>query len=212
VPLALFDLDNTLISRQEALTPVAAQFCAAHRLGADAVPYVAERFRERTGVTVFAQLRNEFDLSSPVQELWDWYVDAIVAAVSCPAVVLAGLQQLRGRGWTVGVVTNGAIDIQTAKVHATGIGKTVDALVISEDVGVRKPDPAIFHAAAARCGQSLTGGWMTGDNPDTDINGAHGVGLHTIWIAAGRTWTHDGPPAEHAVNDALAAITHLLAQ
>jgi len=80
------------------------------------------------------------------------------------------------------------------------------------NASLRKPDPGIFHVAAARCGQPLIGGWMTGDNPDTDITGAHGVGLRTLWIAAGRTWTHDAPPAEHSVDNALAAIIHLLAQ
>jgi putative hydrolase of the HAD superfamily len=212
VPLALFDLDNTLIRRQQVLTPVAEQFCAAHRLGADAVPHVAEAFRERTGIAIFARLRSEFDLASTAPELWGWYVDAIVAAVNCPAPVLDGLQQLRDCGWNVGIVTNGATDIQVAKLRSTGIDQVVDTVVISEDVGTRKPDPAIFHAAATRCGQPLADGWMTGDNPTTDIGGAQGVGLRTIWIAAGRTWTHDAPPAEHAVDDVLAAIAHLLAQ
>ena len=212
MPLALFDLDNTLICRKQALTPVSEQFCAEHHLESDVVPYVFEAFRERTGIAVFARLRHEFDLASPVQELWDWYVDAIVAAVSCPPLVLAGLQELRGSGWAVGIITNGATDIQTAKLRATGIDQTVDTVVISEDIGIRKPDPGIFHVAAARCGQPLIGGWMTGDHPDTDITGAHGVGLRTICIAAGRTWAHDAPPAEHSVDNALAAITHLLAQ
>jgi len=209
VPLAFFDLDNTLIRRQSVLAPVAEQFCATYGLDADAVPHIADAFRERTGRAVFARLRSEYGLADQVTGLWAWYVDAIAAAIACPAPVLDGLQQLRDRGWTVAVVTNGATDIQTAKLRSTGIDQVIDAVIISEDIGVRKPDPAIFRAAAALCGQPLAGGWMTGDNPDTDISGAHDVGLRTIWIAAGRTWTHHAPPAEHAVDDALAAITHL---
>ncbi|MFC1428585.1 HAD family hydrolase [Streptacidiphilus sp. N1-12] len=210
MPLALFDLDNTLISRQQLLAPIAEQFCAAHGVDADAAPRVADTFLERTGPEVFARLRSEYGLPEQVTHLWAWYVDAIAAAVDCPVPVLDGLQQLRDCGWTVAVVTNGATDIQTAKLSATGLDQIVDAAVISESVGIRKPDPAIFRAAAARCGKPLAGGWMTGDNPDTDISGAHGVGLRAIWIAAGRTWTHDAPPAEHTADDALAAITHLL--
>jgi FMN phosphatase YigB (HAD superfamily) len=210
VPLALFDLDNTLIARQGVLAPVAEQFCSAHRLGADAASHVAGAFAERTGIEVFARLRSEYGLTDQVPELWAWYVDAIVAAISCPVPVLAGLQQLRDCGWKVGIVTNGAMDIQAAKVRATGIDQVVDAVVISEDAGVRKPDPAIFRTAAARCGQELAGGWMTGDNPATDVAGAQAVGLHTIWIAAGRSWTRAEPPPEYAVDDASAAIAHLL--
>jgi putative hydrolase of the HAD superfamily len=210
VPLALFDLDNTLVNRTGAMRSVVERLCAAHGVHPADVPRIAEALRERAYPATFATLRREFHLPSPALALWDWYVDAIAAAVTCPPEISAGLAQLRACGWTVGIVTNGATDIQRAKLHATGLDQVVDAICISDDIGSRKPEPAIFHAAADRCGLPLTEGWMVGDNPDTDIAGAHGVGLRTIWIAAGREWTHDSRPADHNVADATGAVKHLL--
>jgi putative hydrolase of the HAD superfamily len=211
VSLVLFDLDNTLIHRQSAIGSVVERFAAAHGVHPADVPCVAEALRDRAYPATFAALRREFHLPSPALALWDWYVDAVAAAVTCPIENLASLEQLRDSGWTIAIVTNGATDIQRAKLRATGLDEAVDAICISDDIGVRKPEPAIFHAAADRCGQPLTDGWMVGDNPDTDIAGAHGVGLRTIWIAAGRDWTHDSRPADHDVADATGAVTHLLA-
>jgi putative hydrolase of the HAD superfamily len=210
VPLALFDLDNTLIHRQSALRSVVERFCAAHGLHPADVPRVAEALRDRAYPATFVALRRELHLPGPASALWDWYVDAISAAVTCPSETLGGLEQLRASGWTVGIVTNGASDVQRAKLRATGLDARVDAVCISDDIGVRKPDPDIFHAAADRCGHLRADGWMIGDNPATDIAGAHDVGLRTIWIAAGRDWTHPGRPADHNATDASAAVAHLL--
>jgi hypothetical protein len=60
--------------------------------------------------------------------------------------------------------------------------------VISETVGHRKPDPAIFAAAAETAGCSLNGAWMIGDSPQADIGGASAAGISSVWISAGRPW------------------------
>ena len=96
---------------------------------------------------------------------------------------------MRAAGWTVGVITNGAADIQRAKLESAGLAALVDGVCVSEEVGVRKPSLAIFQAAAVRCGATLAeGGWMVGDNAETDIEGGRSAGLRTLWIAAGRRW------------------------
>ncbi|WP_406396284.1 HAD hydrolase-like protein [Streptomyces sp. NBC_00887] len=42
---------------------------------------------------------------------------------------------------------------------------------------MRKPERRLFEAAAAECGASLSaGGWMGGDNPETDMGGARAAG------------------------------------
>ncbi|WP_232828681.1 HAD family hydrolase [Kribbella monticola] len=55
-------------------------------------------------------------------------------------------------------------------------------MALSEEAGVRKPDPAIFELAAARCGATLVGGWMVGDHPAYDIAGGNAAGLRTILV------------------------------
>jgi FMN phosphatase YigB (HAD superfamily) len=96
---------------------------------------------------------------------------------------LAGLARLRRRGWKIGIVTNGMTDNQLGKIRNTGLDRHVDAWCISHDVGIRKPDPRIFHLAAHRCGLTIDGGgWMIGDSLTLDIAGGAGAGLRTVWI------------------------------
>ncbi|MCZ9344674.1 HAD family hydrolase, partial [Streptomyces sp. TRM76130] len=110
------------------------------------------------------------------------------AAVTCRPEVLEGLTRLRAAAWTIGVATNGAGDIQRAKLAGTGLASLVDGVAVSGDLEIRKPDLRLFGLAASRCGVSLAdGGWMVGDNPAGDIRGGHRAGLRTIWLR-GRPW------------------------
>ncbi|MEU8945574.1 HAD hydrolase-like protein [Streptomyces sp. NPDC048489] len=60
---------------------------------------------------------------------------------------------------------------------------------LSGEVRARKPERRLFEAAAAECGALLSaGGWMVGDNPETDMDGARAAGLRTLWVANGREW------------------------
>jgi FMN phosphatase YigB (HAD superfamily) len=54
--------------------------------------------------------------------------------------------------------------------------------VISEEVGVTKPDPRIFGIALDRLGQRPESTVMVGDAWGTDIVGAHAAGLHAVWF------------------------------
>ncbi len=61
-------------------------------------------------------------------------------------------------------------------------------MFISEVFGSRKPEPAIFLAAAAHLGVEPTDMLFVGDNPETDILGAASVGMQTAWLHRGRAW------------------------
>lgn len=78
------------------------------------------------------------------------------------------------------------------KLRVAGLEPLVDACVVSEAVGCSKPNPAIYRYAAAACECQMSGGWMIGDNPEVDILGAAEVGLNTIWVKRGRTWSIRG--------------------
>ena len=54
------------------------------------------------------------------------------------------LELLRGWGFKLGIVTNGSEKGQSAKIDVLGLRGLVDAVVISEIVGVKKPDPLIL--------------------------------------------------------------------
>ncbi|MFJ2572863.1 HAD family hydrolase [Streptomyces halstedii] len=210
-PLVLFDLDNTLVDRWGALAVWAAEFTTRHGLEDEEQTYVLGLVAQRAYPSTFDVIRTRYRLPMSTAELWHTYCTDIAALVSCQARVLDGLEELRAVGWRVGVATNGAADIQRAKLRATGISECVDGVFVSEEADARKPHTRHFALAAARCGTVLRdGGWMVGDNPVNDIGGGRSAGLSTIWIDNGRSWPPDVPGPDHVVPHARAAIDLLL--
>ncbi|MFI7130470.1 HAD family hydrolase [Nonomuraea sp. NPDC050153] len=209
-PLALFDLDNTLIDRLAAFKLWAAEFAAERGLCEEAVAWmVATDADGSLPMNVFFGLaRERFGLGEPVDALWAAYRARLPHLVSCPAEVLDGLDRLRAAGWAVGIATNGMADNQTGKIERTGLAARVDGWAISDAEGVRKPDVRLFEIAARRCGASLgPGGWVIGDDPEKDVAGGRRAGLRTIWIDRG---VSGGVAADHTVTDVLSAIELLI--
>ncbi|MEU1481715.1 HAD-IA family hydrolase [Streptomyces sp. NPDC005760] len=209
--LVLFDLDNTLVDRQGALTGWAADLAARHSLEDEEQAYILNVVADRASPSALDTIRTRYRLPVSAAEFWRAYCNDIAALVSCPDEVLGGLDELRAAGWRVGVATNGAVDIQRAKLRATGIAEHVDGIFVSEEAHARKPQIRHFALAAARCGAMLgDGGWMVGDNPVKDIGGGRSAGLQTIWIAGDRTWPPEDAGPDHAVPHVRAAIDLLL--
>lgn len=207
--LALFDLDNTLVSRRTALSNAITDLCNDCGYGTDVEEWLRTQLAERANVDDFVRLVARFRLSDDVAQLWRRYVDRMTASITCRPEVLNGLDGMRTAGWTIGIVTNGAGDIQRAKLAATGLDRLINGLAVSGDVEIRKPDRRLFELAASRCGANLAdGGWMVGDSPTGDIGGGHQAGLRTIWLR-GRPWPEDLPAADHVVNDVTDAIAIL---
>ncbi|MEU1601535.1 HAD-IA family hydrolase [Streptomyces sp. NPDC005708] len=191
--LALFDLDNTLIDRQGGLDAWVGAFGRSRGLPDQAAALVTSRLRDRAYPEDFVYLRDVLRLTDDAEDLWREYVDGVAQSVHCFPGVLEGLQALRSDGWKLGIATNGAVDIQRAKLDRAGLAALFDGVAISEGIGARKPERALFEAAAAACGVPLSAeGWMVGDNPATDVAGAQTAGLRTAWVAGSREWG-DGP-------------------
>lgn len=98
------------------------------------------------------------------------------------------LNALKGRV-KMGIITNGFTALQQIRLERTGFQGYFDLLVISEQVGVAKPHPAIFDYALNEMGDPPRDRvLMVGDNPDSDILGGINAGLATCWLNAdGRT-------------------------
>jgi putative hydrolase of the HAD superfamily len=210
--LALFDLDNTLINRRSGLDAWARSFVRSRHLPAEAESVICERLRERAYPADFAYLRETLSLSDAPGDLWREYVEGVARQVRCFPGVRQGLDELRRTGWTIGIATNGAGDIQRAKLNATGLAPLFEGVCVSEEIGARKPAYGHFEAAAALCGTRLSaGGWMVGDNPETDMKGGRAAGLRTVWVANARPWINGPCEPDIVVRDIAEGIDTLRA-
>ncbi len=106
------------------------------------------------------------------------------------------LESLSAQGIRTVIVTNGTESQQRRKLVVTDLADAVDAVIISEAVGYKKPDPKIFHLALD--GHSSQDAWMIGDHPDADIRGGAAAGLHTGWVHRGQSWAGPDHPTVNA--------------
>jgi putative hydrolase of the HAD superfamily len=106
------------------------------------------------------------------------YLDAR-RAVDGAATLLA---RLRERGAAIVIVSNNVLDEQREKLRHCGLDAWVDALVVSEEEGVSKPDPEIFRRALARVESDPAAAVMVGDSWAADIAGARAAGIRAVWF------------------------------
>lgn len=78
------------------------------------------------------------------------------------------------------IITNGFEEVQTLKMKKSGILNYFDQLITSESVGVKKPNPKVFHFALEKANASPEYSIMIGDNLEADIQGALNVGMKVI--------------------------------
>lgn len=213
MPLALFDLDNTLVDRASCFRRSIEGLARDHGLDPEvAVPFVIEADADgmRGWDEWMADTRERFGLTHTIEQLKAAHRVRYIAAFAPDVRVSDGLARLRTAGWRIAIVTNGPPS-QTEKLRAAELTHLIDACVISDVAGVRKPDPEIFRLAAATAGGSLEGAWMVGDSVEADIAGAAACGIASIWIDRGRRWTADGFAPSCVVPHVVDAIQVLLA-
>jgi HAD superfamily hydrolase (TIGR01549 family) len=106
------------------------------------------------------------------------YLASERAIPGAPAVIRA----LSQAGYPIGVVTNNAVRGQRRKLKVCRVDQFVRALVISQAVGVSKPNPEIFRIALRRLGAFPRQTVMVGDSFESDVRGAQAAGLSAIWF------------------------------
>jgi len=89
-----------------------------------------------------------------------------------------------------GIVSNGEA-IQLNKIRNLGLSSRASCALVSEIVGIQKPDPMIFLPAAEQLHVTPREILFVGDHPVADIDGASAVGMQTAWVRRGRTWPRE---------------------
>lgn len=93
------------------------------------------------------------------------------------------VRELNARGFIQTIVTNGAKEVQDACYYNSPIAPLIKAVVISEEVGIAKPDPRIFEIACQRSGWSDRASTLViGDSQSSDIAGGKAYGVDTCFF------------------------------
>ena len=80
------------------------------------------------------------------------------------------------------LITNGFEEVQHTKLSGSGIEPYFETLTVSEEVGVKKPNPEIFRYALKKAGAKAEESLMIGDEMAVDIDGARAAGIDQIFF------------------------------
>ena len=80
------------------------------------------------------------------------------------------------------LITNGFQEIQDTKLTLSGMKPYFETLTVSEEVGVKKPNPEIFHYALRKANATAEESLMIGDEMAVDIDGARLVGIDQLFF------------------------------
>jgi HAD superfamily hydrolase (TIGR01509 family) len=93
------------------------------------------------------------------------------------------LERLRGR-YRLGVIANQPRAVRDA-MRRDRIDAFFDVWVISDDLGVEKPDPRMYEGALEAAGAEASRAAMVGDRLDYDVLPAKAAGMRTVWVLRG---------------------------
>ena len=199
----IFDLDDTLIDSTaadlrvwlrvtrvlESVVPPSDHERLRERYVGVMPGHYAELAAGRVDLATFRRRRLD-DAVSPWGEiddgLFEQYMlekDRIVEEVTTFPDTVPVLRSLRARGLRVGLLTNGPSDFQRQKLESTNLVAELDAIAISGEIGVAKPEREAFAIALSQLGSEARHTAMVGDSLTADIEGALGAGLAAaVWL------------------------------
>jgi len=215
--LVLFDIDDTLLDDASAQRSAAAALHGHVGMDADVEAFLdlwsaaSERHYARylQGELDFqgqrrARIREAVDgtLSNAAADtLFASYLDAYESAWALCADVNGCLDALVEQH-RLGVVSNGQGSQQRHKLEALGIADYFACIVISGDLGRRKPSPEIFLEACAKLGTAPEEAAYVGDRYEIDALGARAAGLTGVWLdRLGSRGNHHLPPVISSLSD-----------
>ncbi len=135
----------------------------------------SERFR----LTVFPDQidENSNNASRRLNDRYLWMLGECNTPVEGARELLRDLS----KKYLIGVLTNGFTEVQYRKLKTTGLNRYIQRMIISDEIGIQKPDARIFRFAEQETGATPETSVMIGDNPSNDIAGALEAGWRAIY-------------------------------
>jgi putative hydrolase of the HAD superfamily len=209
-----FDFDHTLGLdhglEATAFAELAAEFGRPIALSeppwSTTVPALLARFRGgelscEEAVALFLRELGVADDGIDYAQHWREHCYALVPRHVTPVAGASELLAvLRARGIPIAILTNGWSPLQEKKI-AQALGDFPEPILVSDTLGVSKPDAAAFAHLVAALRVPAHAIAFVGDNPKTDVSGAQGAGLTAVWFDwEGISYPADTPPAQVVVH------------
>ncbi|MEK5475675.1 YjjG family noncanonical pyrimidine nucleotidase [Paenibacillus sp. FSL R5-0407] len=135
-----------------------------------------ERFRRLLELREFSQ---ELDAA----EFSQTYVGYLSEASFLMEGSAETCNRLLDAGYRVAVITNGIREVQLGRISRSELSGKFEQVIISEDAGSQKPDPAIFDYAFEKLGHpDKSNVLIVGDSLTSDIYGGNQYGIDTCWF------------------------------
>jgi putative hydrolase of the HAD superfamily len=192
----IFDLDNTLVDRQETLKSFLRELYGLHVSQSIAekelINFVLKEdqfgYRDKTElfeeIARFTPWRTELSVMQ-FREYWYYHFPRHAQSMYR---LHETLKELKHRNKKIGLITNGKVKTQMTKIRQLNIEDYFDSIVISEAIGTKKPQTDIFKFAVNDLSVQIKNSVYVGDHPRNDIFGAKQIGMKTIWKRSYVPW------------------------
>lgn len=203
----VFDLDETLaVPDRDRATLLAEATDAADAPALSRSEYVEAHRRHLTSETrepIFDDLLADRETEADPEAVAAAYRESVTTALSPLPNVESMLGTLRKR-YRVGVLTNGPVRAQRAKLEALGWESAFDAALVTGELEAGKPDPAAFEAILAELDVAAAEAVYVGDDVEADVRGATEAGLDAVHVL--KAGVEPDPRARaHVAQDELGA-------
>jgi putative hydrolase of the HAD superfamily len=202
IKAVIFDLDNTILDRTSTFSSFTNVFLATFFNHMESTQEIFDRiiYLDQDGYKDKRQLFAELILELPwkvtpqMTELLDFYTTEYVKSAVLMNKAKEVISYLRNK-YLTGLITNGKTAIQYGKLEQLKMSNDFDFIIVSEEVGIKKPDARIFEMALDKLELTPEQCIYVGDHPVNDIEGAAKIGMETIWIKVNQPW-RDGITAK----------------
>lgn len=120
------------------------------------------------------------------------FVAGTLRATVADASVQGLLERLH-HSHKLALISNGTSDAQRGKLHKLGLSGYFDVILISDEVGSKKPERAIFERLLNVWRAEADSVALVGESPENDVLGARATGMTPIWVSGGRHWPLPDP-------------------
>lgn len=144
-------------------------------------------------------------------EIGDAFSDHREQAMTLFPGVHETLDRLRAEGLGLALVTNGAAEVQRAKIERFDLEGRFDRILIEGEFGAGKPEPEVYLHLLAWFGLAPDQAWMIGDNLDWEVVAPQRHGMTGIWCNChGATLpTKGNVRPDHVITDIPEVLTLL---